>query len=68
MEHNKELSTEKQCDTHGVICRFFHKITVIDNCHFVDTVSGKSVGKFKCEKCEREYLANRKRSWFRCYS
>jgi len=53
---------------HGVICLLFHKITIIDNCHFVDKVTGKSVGKFKCEKCKIEYLANNKRSWFRFYS
>jgi hypothetical protein len=51
----------------AVMCRFFHPIETLENCSFVDTVSGKSVGKFKCKKCDKKYLANSKRDIFRCY-
>jgi hypothetical protein len=51
----------------GVICRLFHPIETLANCSFVDRVSGKSVGKFRCKKCGAEYLANNKRDMFRCY-
>ena len=51
----------------AVMCRFFHSIEIIENCSFVDRVSGKSVGKFKCKKCDKKYLANSKRDVFRCY-
>jgi len=51
----------------AVMCRFFHPIETLENCSFVDKVSGKSVGKFKCKKCDKKYLANSKRDIFRCY-
>jgi hypothetical protein len=51
----------------AVMCRFFHSIETLENCSFVDKVSGKSVGKFKCKKCDKKYLANSKRDFFRCY-
>ena len=51
----------------AVMCRFFHSIETLENCSFIDTVSGKSVGKFKCKKCDKKYLANSKRDIFRCY-
>jgi len=49
------------------MCRLFHPIETLENCSFVDSVSGKSVGKFRCKKCNAEYLANGKRDMFRCY-
>lgn len=49
------------------MCRLFHPIETLENCSFVDSVSGKSVGKFRCKKCGAEYLANSKRDMFRCY-
>ena len=58
---------EPQCTIFGVVCRLFHKIETIDKCHFVDKVDGRSVGKYRCTKCGRTYLANHKRSWYRCY-
>jgi hypothetical protein len=51
----------------AVMCRLFHPIETLENCSFVDSVSGKSVGKFRCKKCNAEYLANSKRDMFRCY-
>ncbi len=51
----------------AVMCRLFHPIETLENCSFVDSVSGKSVGKFRCKKCGAEYLANGKRDMFRCY-
>lgn len=51
----------------GLNCRLFHPIETISNCDFIDRVTGKSVGKFKCIKCEKTYLANNKRDFFRCY-
>jgi hypothetical protein len=51
----------------AVMCRLFHPIETLENCSFVDSVSGKSVGKFRCKKCNVEYLANGKRDMFRCY-
>lgn len=68
---NKEL-TIKKARSHrfwlgGVMCRLFHSIETLENCSFVDRVSGKSVGKFRCKKCGAEYLANSKRDMFRCY-
>jgi hypothetical protein len=51
----------------GAMCRLFHPIETLENCSFVDRVSGKSVGKFRCKKCGAEYLANSKRDMFRCY-
>ena len=50
-----------------VICRLFHKIEKLETCCFVDKVSGDIVGKFKCNKCNKKYLANTKRGSFRCY-
>lgn len=61
------LGKIKQWFLYSVMCRFFHKIDVLENCSFVDTVSGKTVGRFKCQKCDKEYLANNKRDMFRCY-
>lgn len=57
----------KQWFLHVVMCRFLHPIETIDNCSFVDSVSGKAVGKFRCKKCDVKYLANNKRDMFRCY-
>jgi hypothetical protein len=66
--NDKFLDTkEKQSCKSGVMCRLFHKIKTLENCSFIDKVSGESVGKFKCKKCDVEYLANRKRGMFRCY-
>jgi hypothetical protein len=38
----------------AVMCRLFHPIETLENCSFVDSVSGKSVGKFRCKKCNAE--------------
>lgn len=51
----------------SILCLFFHKIETIENCSFIDKVTKKSVGKFKCEKCNKEFLANNKRSFNKVY-
>ena len=51
----------------AVMCRLFHPIETLENCSFIDKVTGESVGKFRCKKCGAEYLANGKRDMFRCY-
>ena len=51
----------------AVMCRLFHPIETLENCSFIDKVTGRSVGKFRCKKCNVEYLANGKRDMFRCY-
>jgi hypothetical protein len=68
---NEQLTIKKERSHRfwlgGVMCRLFHPIETLANCSFVDSVSGKSVGKFRCKKCGAEYLANNKRDMFRCY-
>ena len=51
----------------GVMCRLFHPIETLENCTFIDKVTGESVGKFRCKKCGAKYLATSKRGMFRCY-
>lgn len=60
---------DKNCGSwlNGTICRLFHSIETINHCSFVDVVSGESVGKFECKRCDVVYLANNKRDIFRCY-
>lgn len=48
-----------------IICTLFHKIDTIDKSHFVDVVTGYSVGKFHCKKCNNTFLAENKRDFFR---
>ena len=48
-----------------IICILFHKIITLENCSFIDNVTGESVGKYKCCKCNKTYLANSKVSIFR---
>lgn len=62
-----KLMTKVNLLKNAVMCRFFHPIVTIENCSFIDSVSRKSVGKFKCKKCDKKYLANSKRDVFRCY-
>lgn len=52
----------------GVICRLFHHIITIENCKFIDVVDGKKVGQYECSKCNKRFMANSKRSWFRVYN
>lgn len=49
------------------MCIFFHPIEIIEKTFFIDRVSKKSVGKFKCRKCNKKYLANDKRNFYRQY-
>ena len=51
----------------NLICHLFHKIEIFDNCLFVDKVSGKCVGKFRCDKCGKNFLSNKKRLSHRVY-
>ena len=62
-----KLMTKVHLLKNAVMCRFFHPIETLENCSFIDGVSGKIVGKFKCKKCDKKYLANNKRDAFRCY-
>jgi hypothetical protein len=68
---NEQLTIKKERSHRfwlgDIMCRLFHPIETLANCSFVDSVSGKSVGKFRCKKCGAEYLANNKRDMFRCY-
>lgn len=66
-EENFQRKTNHRFWLGSVMCRLFHPIETLENCSFVDSVSGKSVGKFRCKKCRAEYLANGKRDVFRCY-
>ena len=49
----------------NIACRLTHKIEVIEEVYFVDTVALKKVGLFYCTKCEKRFMANSKSSWFR---
>ena len=62
-----EQPQKSQSNIGAVMCRLFHPIEMLENCSFIDKVTGKSVGKFRCKKCNTEYLANGKRDMFRCY-
>ncbi len=50
-----------------ILCILFHKIRIINHCLFVDIVSGEKVGQYDCIRCNRVFMANSKRSWFRVY-
>jgi len=67
MQKNSKNNETAQLDIGSVMCRLFHHIETLENCSFIDKVTGKSVGKFRCKKCNAEYLANSKRDMFRCY-
>lgn len=51
-----------------IICALFHPITILYKNYFTDIVSGKNVGKYRCEKCDVTFMANRKRSFWRVKS
>jgi len=51
-----------------LLCAVFHKIKIISNNVFIDKVSGKAVGQFKCEQCDVKFLASKKRDLFRVYN
>jgi hypothetical protein len=63
---NKETEIPQSVKT-SFMCRFTHNIITLESCSFIDKVSGESVGKFECKKCNVKYLANSKRGIFRCY-
>ena len=52
-----------------LICRLFHPVEILDRFHFFDHVTKKMVGKYRCKKCGKEYLATSKRGiFFRVYT
>lgn len=50
-----------------MICVLFHKIKTLNSCLFTDSVSGENVGEYECVKCNKVYMANSKRSFFRVF-
>jgi hypothetical protein len=52
----------------GVMCRLFHHIRTIEDCKFIDRVDGREVGQYECCRCNKRFMANSKRSWFRVYN
>jgi len=52
----------------GIICRLFHQIKTIENCKFIDAVDGREVGQYECCHCNKRFMANSKRGWFRVYN
>lgn len=52
----------------GVMCRLFHHIRTIEECKFIDRVDGREVGQYECCRCNKRFMANSKRSWFRVYN
>jgi len=67
MQENSKNNETAKLGIGAVMCRLFHPIETLENCSFIDKVTGESVGKFRCKKCNAEYLANGKRDMFRCY-
>ena len=70
---NFKKSTIKKVRSHrfwlgGVMCRLFHHIRAIENCKFIDRVDGREVGQYECCRCNKRFMANSKRSWFRVYN
>ena len=51
----------------NLICHLFHKIETFNQCLFVDKVSKKCVGKYRCDKCGKNFLSNKKRLTVRLY-
>lgn len=51
-----------------IVCSLFHNVLVLNQCHFIDTVSGKSVGRYYCPKCDEEFLSNKKKFSYRVYT
>ena len=72
-KYMSEQLTIKKARSHrfwlgGVICRLFHHIRTIEECKFIDRVDGREVGQYECCRCNKRFMANSKRSWFRVYS
>ena len=61
MKKNKKIKANDR----NLICSFFHPIQTLARTHFVDKVTGKSVGKFYCPECDNTFLAEHKHAWFR---
>jgi peptide deformylase len=51
LKKDNRQKNNKHMRISGIICRLFHKIETIETCLFVDKVSGKEVGKYRCSKC-----------------
>lgn len=51
-----------------IFCRIFHNIKTIESCKFIDIVSGRVVGQHECTTCNKRFMANYKRSWYRVYN
>jgi hypothetical protein len=66
-KHTLNLKHKCQLLITAIMCRLFHPIETLKNCSFIDKVTGESVGEFRCKKCDKKYLANSKRDFFRCY-
>lgn len=48
-----------------IICAIFHNIIRTDDLPFTDIVSGKQVNYYECKKCNKVFMAESKRNWFR---
>lgn len=74
---DKELFTKEQEQTisdktlrtkmslSNIVCRLRHQIQTIEDVYFVDTIEKKPVGIFYCPKCNKRFMANSPKSWFR---
>jgi hypothetical protein len=68
---NNKLSDEVQSQPSclgAVMCRLFHHIRTIEECKFIDRVDGREVGQYECCRCNKRFMANSKKSWFRVYN
>lgn len=63
----KKYLEKLELTINSFVCCCFHSIEIMENCSFIDKITRKAVGKFKCKKCNKKYLSNSKRSYFRCY-
>jgi len=70
MEEKQTIKTKTNSKlwVNGLMCRLFHPIRTIENCKFIDTVDGRSVGQYECFICQKRFMANSKGSWFRVYN
>lgn len=48
-----------------VMCYLFHKKKVKEAMAYVDPVTQRPYGKYKCEICGQKYIAKDKWSWYR---
>jgi len=48
-----------------IFCYLFHPKKTKKYIHYIDPVTQRPYGKYKCEVCNEKYLANNKWDWYR---